>query len=284
LSATVTARRPGESTWRPLLSFDEFSDVQPGGESVAARLDPGTLNFVRVRSLLEELLAALDSTFTARKLVVLVATSLAFLLAWVPAWLGVVPPLASALVAVGLLLVQLALLSRLTFLELSRLRPTRLREALAGTVPLTLRLLFSLGVVAGAAVAVRLVGTEGLAALEQEWLTPLLPWATQVGSLLLALLALYLAPLAAVLVMEECGLIAGLVAWRRLTRDRALAVLVAQWLALTIGMLLIAPLLLLAWLLPSLPLPLLLALAVPLVSGFLAIAHVFLMLHFRYSE
>jgi hypothetical protein len=284
LSTTATARRPGETTWRPLLSFDEFSDLQVGGESVASRLDPTSLNFVRVRSLLEELLAALDSTFTTRKLAVLILSAFAFAGALVPAWMGWVPPLASAAVALGLMLVQMALLTRLTFLELSRLRPTGMEEALQGSLVLTVRLSVTVGLVAALALAARLIAGDWLASWGPDWLAMVAPPVAQGVGLLLAALAVYLTPLAAAMVIEDGSLRAGLESWRRLTRHRPLAVLVAQWLTLTLGVLLCTPLLALTWLLPALPVPLLLALAVPLVSGFLAIANVFLMLHFRYSD
>src|SRR5262245_1098296 len=71
-------RRRGEDAWRPVEEAQELADAADGGPTngvagggattVAARLDPGQLHLIGVRGLFEDLLAALDSTLTRRKL------------------------------------------------------------------------------------------------------------------------------------------------------------------------------------------------------------------------
>ncbi len=279
----VQARRTTSEEWRPLEAISEFSDVRTGGESVASRLDPAAMQFVGVRALLVELAAALDSALSRRKLWVtaFAAAAMGALIALRTAdatltWLfdgGV------ALVA----LVQVALLSRMTFHELSRLKPARIRDGLPGLPGLVVMLLFSVGLLVAGLIATRVALPLLGPMLPEEWpRAALIEVAGLVLTLLLAWGLVYLATLPAVLVVEDSDLFAGLGAWRRVSRGRG--VLVAQWLTVAIALLLTGPVWLLAWASPN-------AIWQALVQGamvavavtYLAVANVFLYLHFQLS-
>src|SRR5262249_6994409 len=146
-------RRKGEEGWRPVEQARELGVADGGvngvaGEraGIAARLDASQLHLVGVRGLVDDLLAALDSTLSRRKLTatVLVGIVLGVLLALarVPAVAAQATPttLGVALLvvgsAVGLLTV---LLTQMTFTELSRMRPARWADAVEGAGGLFLR-------------------------------------------------------------------------------------------------------------------------------------------------
>lgn len=128
------------------------------GSGVAARLDPMRLQTVGVRGLVDELIGALDSTLVRKKIgVALFATLiLGLLFAFAP-----LQPLEfsqqsrsldRALAALAVLIVgsvAVALLTRMTFVEVSRLRPARWGEAIKGVPGLSFRLAFVQLVVAG---------------------------------------------------------------------------------------------------------------------------------------
>ncbi|MGH7174532.1 MAG: hypothetical protein ACRELG_30055, partial [Gemmataceae bacterium] len=106
--------------------------------TVGSRLDPSRLNLVGVRGHFDELLAALDSALAPKKLLLGVIAGLLlgvlFLLERA-AWFerdGRRLAVAWSLLAVGMIVFDglAALLTRLTFIELARLRPARWREGL----------------------------------------------------------------------------------------------------------------------------------------------------------
>jgi hypothetical protein len=128
------------------------------GSGVAARLDPMRLQTVGVRGLVDELIGALDSTLVRKKIgVALFATLLLGLLfAFAPLnpldFSNQASSLDRALAAVAVLVlgsVTVGLLTRMTFVEVSRLRPARWGEALKGLFGLSFRLGFAQLVVAG---------------------------------------------------------------------------------------------------------------------------------------
>jgi hypothetical protein len=168
------AAAPSRPTGRPPSS--PMIDVSPGGSGnrppagsssgnegsgVAARLDPLRLQTVGVRGLVDELIGALDSTLVRKKIAValLAALALGLLFAFAPldpfksleqfskdgsldrAWAAL------ALLVVGS--IATALLTRMTFVEVSRLRPAKWREAFTGLAGLSIRLSIAQLVVTG---------------------------------------------------------------------------------------------------------------------------------------
>jgi hypothetical protein len=283
ITQDVQARRTASEEWRPLESISEFHDLRNGGESVASRLDPVTMQFVGVRALLVELVAALDSALSRRKLWVtaLAAAAMGTLIAVSAADATLTWLFAGGVALVAL--VQVALLSRMTFHELSRLKPARIRDGLPGLTGLTFSLIVSLGLLIAGLIAARVAFPLVGPLLPEEWPRSAL---AEVAGLLITLLLLwglvYLAALPAVLVVEDSGLFTGLGMWRRLTRGRG--VMVAQWLTLAIALLLTGPVGLLAWASQN---PIWQALVQGAMGAvavtYLAVANVFLYLHFRYS-
>ncbi|HZY89560.1 MAG TPA: hypothetical protein VFE78_32360 [Gemmataceae bacterium] len=226
--------------------------------SVASRLDPQQLQLVGVRGLMQELVAALDSTLVRKKLLAagLTGLLLGFLLA-----LYRLPAVRSAprsagfdwyLAAAALLLVAATtgLLTRLTYVELARLRPARWREGLTGLDFLTVRLAVTQGLVVGS--------TLGLIALLRWLPTWLLAgagaeggarevWAAVavVAGLVLevclwpvCVFALLLGP---ILVVEGSSVLGGLRQWVRLIRQRAGRVLLYEALAMGQGLIATLP-------------------------------------------
>jgi hypothetical protein len=146
-------RRDSDEEWVGLVWVAEFADLRkgatipqpaagatpPGRSGVHARLDPLRLHTVGVRGLIDELIAALDSTLARSKVVpAFVAAVLLYLgiyvtpgvLNWLfepPAW---VPPVVAAAFAVLILSGLNAVLAKLTHMELSTMRPARLGDAL----------------------------------------------------------------------------------------------------------------------------------------------------------
>src|SRR5262245_5569986 len=143
-------RRSGESEWHPIDRIAEFSVDKPGDSNgtasgppatIASRLDADQLSLAGLRPLLEELFGALDSTFVSRKLKAaafagLLLGGLASLTnlprfgfaAWPPG-LGWLLVLAGVVVWSWLAVV----LSKMTFVELSRLRPATWSDGLSGS-------------------------------------------------------------------------------------------------------------------------------------------------------
>src|SRR5262245_29815152 len=142
-------RRSPEEDWVALERSRDFgvpSRAEAGG--VGSRLDAAALPVVGVRGVIRELLAALDSTLTRRKLGIALFSGLLFgvvltvpdgpwpdvpglrpALWWLCAWAAVLIGSTAA-----------ALLVRLTYVELLRMRPARLGEARVGLFALSFRL------------------------------------------------------------------------------------------------------------------------------------------------
>lgn len=170
-----TVRRSPAEEWVALEWTREFADLldhrqshAPGSHpspphplgavgrpsTVASRQDTRRMRQVGVSTLLQELLAALDSTLMRPKLLTAVLAGLALgVLATVvemqPINLGNNKLNVTTVVAALLLVVSVAMgvLTRMTFVELSRLRPARWNEALDGLSVLTARLMVALGLV-----------------------------------------------------------------------------------------------------------------------------------------
>ncbi len=144
---------------KPVARSSPASATPNQSATVGSRLDASRLHLVGVRAYLDELLAALDSTLIAKKLLLGLAAGVVLggLLAleraswferessWlVPAW---------CLATVGMIVLDFltGLLTRLTFVELSRLRPAQWSEGLAGSGPSTLQLVLTQMIVGGGA-------------------------------------------------------------------------------------------------------------------------------------
>src|SRR5262245_46266403 len=206
-------RRRGDEGWRPVEQARELGDdlEEAAGNGVAAtvasRLDPGQLHLVGVRGLLDDLLAALDSTFDRRKLLsgLLCGLFLGVLGALVQA--GALPVRATPTTAgvsllvisavVGLLTV---LLTQLTFTELAQMRPARWRDAREGAGGLFLRAFVLYALVGGtiASLIAVLRWLPGLVrALDGEpAAAPLLEWAAHATAVLAVVLEVALWPFA----------------------------------------------------------------------------------------
>jgi hypothetical protein len=279
-------RRSGDDEWRPFERFREFADLMASGSAthqsprelrardpapgesasgVAARLDPHRLGTAGILPILQDAVAALDTSLTQRKLIAsaLLAASCGAILATTalaaassPGVADYVWPIAGTL-CVLITLAGLGLLARLTYVELQRMRPAQWNEGTAALVPLTCRL-----IVAHALAAVVLVGVPaGLLALSR-WVLPGTTGAwNAVGaglahvSAILALLAtvcfiplgvasLLLAP---TLVFEECSAIAAVWIWVGLLRRNLGRVVLNEVVLVAIAGLLAGPLLLTVW-------------------------------------
>jgi hypothetical protein len=275
---------------------------------VGARLDPSRLHLVGIRGYVQELVAALDSTLVFSKLVV---ASLAGLLLGMALAVGSSPALPAEVAwsLAGVVLLVLAftagLVTRLTYVELSRLRPARWHEGLAGIGLLTVRLVVVLGLVGG--------GAWGLIVL-LRWL----PWwlwpaegadggagreAAAAAALCLGmLLEVCLWPvfpfaclLPPILVVERCSLWRGLADWLTLLRNHLGPVFLYEAMAVGFGALASAPFLLLlvplfGWyvdeplrLLAGWTRAVLLGLAAAPFLAYLIVANVFIYLNLRYA-
>lgn len=242
---------------------DTANDVPKHTATVGSRLDSSRLHLVGVRGYLDELLAALDSTLIARKLLLGVAAGLLlggllalYRLSWFERdsrWF--VP--GCCLAGVGLIVMDFltALLTQLTYIELARLRPARWGEGLAGIGRLTFRLVLLHLLVRGS-----IWGLIVLLRWLPHWLGPAPeePWTTgqqiaagnvlAVGMILETLLwpvFVFWWLLPSLLVVEDCSIGRGLRQWLALLRRHLGGVFLYQTAALALGGLVSAPLLVL---------------------------------------
>jgi len=248
---------------RPAERRETTNAAADHGVTVGSRLDASRLHLIGVRGYLEELLAALDGALVVRKLLLgaiaglLVGFFLAFQQA---AWFardsaGLMPALGLAVVTALAFDVLTALLTQLTYVELSRLRPARWSEAMDGLAGLTLRVILSQLIVRGSAwgliVLLRWLPHWFGASGEQAW---------TLGEEITGGIALVLGMIVEVLlwpvfwfwwllppifVVEGNSLFRGLRQWLTLLRQHLGRVFLYQALALGLGLLLTAPFLLL---------------------------------------
>ncbi len=233
------------------------------GSGVAARLDPTRLQTVGVRGLVDELIGALDSTLVRKKITVALAATmvLGLLFAFAP-----IEPLEfskqsssvdRALAALAVLLVgsvATALVTRMTFVEVSRLRPARWGEAFSGLGGLSFRIAFVQIVVTGATLlllevlrllpGILLGGNLEVPQVEPEvsatvaaigaMAAEVLQWPVFGFSLLLA----------PILAVEGCSVGTALLQWFRLLRRQFGRVFVYEALTFGVGLIITLPLLL----------------------------------------
>jgi hypothetical protein len=329
-------RRAGDEEWQALEWTSEFGDLAkrrpdapaarptgaaaPRGNGASAAPSSGAhaavrgsheLQVVGVRGLVDELLGALDSTLLRPKLLLagvlgLCAGALLVLAPRLPE-LAAIPSSVWPWAAAGLVLLILAgfcaaLLTQMTFVELSRLRPARRREATHRLGSNALGIIVCQLVVAGLTVLL----IAGLRALP-DWLSAepgsfaaqtLAGFAVALGLVLEVLLwpvlglALLLAP---IVVVEDCGIATALGQWCGLLRRHAGRVLVYEAFALALGVVAVLPLLLpvliAAYVAPGAILPdiqwatlsVLGSLALSPLFAYLVVANVYIFLNLRYE-
>lgn len=262
LSSRPPPAPPENRPRRPAERRETTNAANDHGVTVGSRLDASRLHLIGVRGYLDELLAALDGALVARKLLlgILVGLLVGIFFAFQQAawfvrdsdWLA--PALGLALVTALLIDVLTAMLTQLTYVELSRLRPARWSEAMDGLAGLTLRVILSQLIVRGL--------TWGLLLLLRwlpHWLGPSGDEAWTLGQEIAAGSALTLGMileallwpvlsfwwlLPPIFVVEGSSLVRGLSQWLALLREHLGRVFLYQVLALALGLLLTAPLLL----------------------------------------
>jgi hypothetical protein len=231
--------------------------------TVASRLDPSRLHLLGVRGYLDELLAALDSTLIGKKLFVaaLAAILLSGLLAIEEIALfhrsGPWPVLAWGMVVLTFLVLACAtgLITQLTYVELSRLRPARWQEGLTGLAGLTLRLAVLFGIVGGSVwgliVLLRWLPIWLLPGSASSW-SAARQAAADVALVLSMVFETLLWPLcflawlaAPILAVEDASIGRGLWRWLSLMRQDLGRAFLYQAMAVGLGLLLTAPFLLL---------------------------------------
>ncbi len=296
---------PPEETELP----EEMEPSVPSGK--APRVNGNELRTVGVRGLVEELMTALDSSLSRGKL--LLAGLVGFLGAgvflgirlgqgWVDSW---IIWLVAGLVLLALAAVSTALLTQMTFVELSRLRPARRQEALAGLGRNSVRLMVCQALVAGSVLLV-LAGLQALPRwiLANDLEGPRVPEflaaaATVLGLVLEVLLcpilglALLLGP---IVIIEECSSFRAIIQWSALIRRHLGRIFLYEALAAALGIIMtvpfLFPVLLAGWFTPAIDslatvtwstLCLLVGAAMTPLIAYLAVANVFIYLNLRYE-
>jgi hypothetical protein len=334
-----SARREHHEEWVGLGRIAEFSDLSAGGDrstasmhdsaplqsangsspeinlrsGISSRLDPMRLQTVGVRGLVDELIAAFDSTVGAGKLVVACAVatfgSLAVFLALrlvlvvLPegVWLAQV---VGGLIGLFFLAVIVGLLTRQTHLELSKMRPVYPSEAFKAIVPFVFRVFLGYAVTIGVGIGLLILLQQVPGWVSSGTGTPneILPTAVWSASIVLALgifvmimLSLLMPP---ILVVEECSVGDALREWRAILREHRIRVIVYEGMALALAIVASLPLALpvqLAiqfaptlgavppnWIGAAIPF-MLYALAAGPAIAFLAVANLFIYLNLRYE-
>jgi hypothetical protein len=330
-------RRSEEDEWMALDWTEEFADLVEAGNNPRAsaglphrrepvvhleaagavtRLDPLRLRTVGLRGLAEELMAALDNTLSRPKLMVagtagvlcgavLASTgSIAFLL---PAPWSRVAWAAAGLILLTIWVAANVLLTQMTYLELSRLRPARWPEVRMGWPGFALRLLIALLVTAGGAAAaialLRWLPQQLTAPKSPERLTDLPEVGAAVVSVLGLVVEMLLWPvlgftflIGPIIVVEECSVVRAVLEWWRLVRrhlGRLFLYESAAFLGGIATLVFAVPLALAAWgrlgqwgrfdTALGFSLCILAGLAVAPLVAYLAVAHVFIYLNLRYE-
>ncbi|HTU18042.1 MAG TPA: hypothetical protein VMG10_08255 [Gemmataceae bacterium] len=263
-SASIPPTKPQAASRRSATPGS--ADVPPLDDhpaTVGSRLDSSRLHLVGVRGHLDELLAALDSALAPKKLLLGVIAGLLlgvlFLLERA-AWFerdGRSLATAWCLLAVSMVVFDAlsGLLTRLTFIELARLRPARWREGLNGLGRLTVWIVASQVIVRGFAwgliVLLRWLPFWLGAGPDEAWSKTQQILAGSVLALGMVAEALlwpvfffwWLIP--PLLVVEDCTVWAGLRQWLTLLRRHLGRVFLYQTMAVGLGVLVTAPFLLL---------------------------------------
>jgi hypothetical protein len=260
--------------WVGLVWVAEFSDLRrepattaptrtDGRSGVSARLDPLRLQTVGVRGLVDELFAALDSTLSRPKLgTAFAATVVLFVGLYAgpivlrrafdpPDWVPIAAGAGFALIVVSLLN---AVLTRLTHLELTAMRPARLADAVRGFSRYAFSAVAANALVAGTGLVILFL-IHGVPVWMRSQLDDAgLADAARTTVMVIVLLLVYLVStliwllvglcwlLTPAIVVEETGWVAGIREWRRLVRDHFGRVLVYEGLTLLLGVSIALPL------------------------------------------
>jgi hypothetical protein len=332
------ARRSRDEEWMQLEWHAEFTHAVNGNSrskesaigdppphesrpqsGISARLDPMRLRTVGVRGLLEDLIAALDSTFVLRKLLIAASACVLAGVFW-----GIVPPLfmkaadgldlASAwpgriitAISVVISLVVLAwtngFLTRMTHIELSTMHPAQWGDARRGFFKLGLRLTIAYLVILGGSLFIMGV---------MEWLPNVLfeqgqqldmpVWLAEVAPALLSAVGVIIEVvlfiligltwmLAPLLIIEEAPLMPGVREWLGLIRDHWNRIVLAEILTLILGTVVTLPIFrILEYTIGRFPhLPAAVSLAAYGVAltpfiAFMAVANVFIYLDVKYER
>lgn len=275
--------------------------------TITSRLDASRMKTVGVRSFLQELLGAVETTLIPLKL--RVATGAGLALGGLAA-LGQLPGVTFALsppgwgwllVAAGIVVFawMTGVLTQVTFAELSRMRSGRWDDLHDGNFWLVIRLSLLVGIYLGA-----LVGLLALSRATSDWIlaNSALDYGAeylsglQSGTVLVLVVGVVmvplLLPLAPLLIVEQCSLPSGLLQWARLVREHRNRLVMAESVTLLIAASLALPAVLVgaivAWVYPEGTggwMPRVLAgpvCAVPL--AYIAVANVFIYLKLRYER
>jgi hypothetical protein len=328
LPSGTQLRRSLDDEWRGVERYPEFADLAPTSArngihahdgtsppaTITSRLDPTRLRLVGVRGLVEDLVGALDSMTGWSKLQVAALAGL-FLgvlaalarLAWLD--IGVAGPGLAWLLPIAALLVWSwlgAVLSRMTYVEVTRLRPARWRDGLTRCFGATVHLALAQAVVAalvgGAIFGLRWLPGWLLTA-GNDGTVEVFEAAAQAVAVLGMLLEVVLWPtflavllLGAVVVVEQCSFLSALRQWGRLVWQCPGRLFLAEGLVLGVGLLLALPLGLLVYALSTRPIPADFAVAATLtqcilggllgsvVLAYVVVANVFVYLKLRYER
>jgi hypothetical protein len=329
-------RRSPDEEWVALDWTEEFADLIPAAglppaapgtpsaaplpilgdpTSLASRLNPARLRTVGLRGLIEELIAALDSAMSRMKLLCAapagVASGAALALAgaaanylpWpMPVWAWI----AAGLVALACAVAAVVLLTQMAYVELSRLRPARWREARVGWPWFAVNLFVAYLVTAGAAVAAiawlrwlpdQMVSANALDSGDgRDMAADFVTIAALLLEILLWPLAGFTFLLAPIVVIEERWALSAVLQWWRLVRRHAGRLFLYESVAVLGGAANLAfalPLGLACWgrlhEWPGFASPfgfslcLLAGLAAAPLIAYLAVAHVFIYLNLRYE-
>jgi hypothetical protein len=275
-------RRDSGEEWANLIWVAEFADLgahagatpptptgsgstTPPRSGVAARLDPMRLQTVGIRGLIDELIAALDSTLSRPKMVPAFAASVLIYLGMFGAravhhlvldpkeyaWIPVVASTAFALIVLSVLN---AVLAKLTHLELSTMKPARLGEALRSFGSYVPQALIANAIFAGGGLGLLFL-MQHIPGWTAKWLhdagmsdtareiifTPIL-----VVVFLLSLLVWIVVGLCwlltAAIVVEETSWLAGVREWRQLLREHFGRIVVYEGLTILLGVAIALPL------------------------------------------
>lgn len=276
---SMVRRDPGEE-WAQLVWVAEFADLRrdatppsPSGSGthpsarsgVSSRLDPLRLQTVGVRGLIDELIAALDSTLTRSKMVPAFLAALVLYLGmfaarvvhhlvFEPLEYAWMPVVAGAAFAVLVLSFLNALLAKLTHLEISTMRPAKLRRGLAGFANYSIPVLIANALIAGGGLgllflmqkipqwAQTFLLEQGMNdTLREVLFTPILV-VVFLLSVLIWLVVGMCWLLAPAIVVEESSWLAGVREWRQLIRDHFGRILVYEGLTLFLGIAISLPL------------------------------------------
>jgi hypothetical protein len=259
----VERQAVNSSSVRESESLRATNAVSDHFATVGSRLDPARLHLVGVRGYLEELLAALDSALVPKKLLLgLIAGLLlgSLLLLERAGWFereSIWLVTAWCLFAICMIVYAglAGLITRLTYVELARLRPARWREGLKGLGVLTLWILVSKlivwAAVGGLIVLLRWLPywlgspEEATANLSQPILGGTGLVVGMVAEALVYPVFAFWFLMPTLMVVEGCTAVGGLGQWVALLRRHPGHVLLYQTLAIGLGMLVTAPFLLL---------------------------------------